>query len=319
MPQRIAASAAPDQSPSTFRRIALAARAVADADPDEIETTARQLGESRRYLAPLAWAAGAIMLLVRGIKLLLLNWRLTLIELVPAIWVWLVMWDLRQHALRNDAFRQITVGGMIVLALLTVAASVAAFWWNTVFAFAITHAQARIAPAVRQARPHLPRLIRAGVVLGILLAVAAVVVPRIDSALPYLIAIVAVYALMLISFVAIPARILGAKKRRLKPKEAIGRWTVGGALSAVAMTPGFVLDRVGLILLGVPNHSKRPRNPTLHKVLAGDNDSRSRTVSLQPTPPAKESPTIRVQPRAAALLHHRHHDECRDGYTILCG
>src|SRR5262249_14233783 len=51
----------------------------------------------------------------------------------------------------------------------------------------------------------------------------------------------------------VPARILGAKKQRLKPKEAVGHWTVGGALSAVAMTPGFILDRIGLILLGVPN------------------------------------------------------------------
>jgi hypothetical protein len=50
--------------------------------------------------------------------------------------------------------------------------------------------------------------------------------------------IIAVYALMLVSFVAVPARILGAKKKRLRPKEAAGRWTVGGALSAVAMTPG---------------------------------------------------------------------------------
>jgi hypothetical protein len=43
------------------------------------------------------------------------------------------------------------------------------------------------------------------------------------------------------------------KKHKVPPKEAIGRWTVGGALSAVAMSPGFVLDRVGLILLGVPH------------------------------------------------------------------
>lgn len=51
-----------------------------------------------------AWATGAMVLLVRGVKLLFLNWRVTLIDLVPAVWVWLVMWDLKQHALRNDAF-----------------------------------------------------------------------------------------------------------------------------------------------------------------------------------------------------------------------
>jgi hypothetical protein len=60
------------------RRIRLArativrlARAVADADSAQIESAARQLGHSRLYLAPLAWAAGALVLLVRGVKLLL--------------------------------------------------------------------------------------------------------------------------------------------------------------------------------------------------------------------------------------------------------
>jgi hypothetical protein len=79
---------------------------VADADPTDIEAAARQLGESRRYLAPVAWAAGALVLLVRGVKLLFLNWRLTLVEFVPAAWLWLVMWDLKQHALRHAAFRE---------------------------------------------------------------------------------------------------------------------------------------------------------------------------------------------------------------------
>jgi stage V sporulation protein SpoVS len=67
-----------------------------------------------------------------------------------------------------------------------------------------------------------------------------------------LIAIGGLYALMFISFVAVPARILGVKKNKLPPRQAIGSWTVGSALSAVAMTPGFVLDRLGLILLGIP-------------------------------------------------------------------
>src|SRR5262249_53376787 len=173
--------------------------------------------------------------------------------LVPAAWVWVVMWDLRQHDLRSDAFRHITLGGVTVLAVLAIAASFAAFWCNTIFAFAITRPRPRIAPAARQARPYLTRIVRAGILMGLILAVGAIVVPRIDSGLVYLIALVALYALMLVSFVVVPARILGVKKHKLQPKEAVGRWTVGGALSAVAMTPGFLLDRAGLILLGVPH------------------------------------------------------------------
>lgn len=230
-----------------------AARAVADADPAAIEESALQLGESRRYLAPVAWAAGALVLLVRGVKLLILNWRLTLVELVPAAWVWLVMWDLKQHTLRGEAFRQLTVGGLLLMAAVSVAASIASFWCNTVFAFAISERPPRIAPAARQAKPHRPRILRAGTLMGITLVIGATAIPRIDSAWLYLSAIGALYAVMLISFVAVPARILGVRKQRLPPKQALGRWTVAMALSAVAMTPGFVLDRLGLILLGVPH------------------------------------------------------------------
>jgi hypothetical protein len=235
-----------------WSRVAATARAVADADPAAIESAARTFGESRRYLAPLAWAAGALVLLVRGIKLLLLNWRLTLIELVPAAWLWLIMWDLKQHALRGAAFRDLTVGGIVVVGVIAVAASIASFWCNTVFAFAISNPHPLIRPAVAQARPHMRRLVVAGAALGVLLTIGAFVLPRIGPTWLFVLAIGGLYAVTLISFVAVPARVIGVKKQKLPPREALGRMTVGGALSAVAMTPGFLLDRLGLLLIGVP-------------------------------------------------------------------
>lgn len=235
-----------------LKRLVRMVRAVAEADASKIESAARALGESRRYLAPVAWAAGAIVLVIRGIKLLVVNWRLSLIQLVPAVWVWLVMWDLKQHALRGAAFREFTVGGAVLLGIAAVAASVAAFWCNTVFAFAIQRQPPAIAPAARQANAFLMKIVSSGSFVGVLLAVAALAVPRIGSTWLYVVMLGAVLGVMLISFVAIPARIIGVKRQRLPPRQAVGRWAAGGALSAVAMTPGFVLDRVGLILLGVP-------------------------------------------------------------------
>jgi hypothetical protein len=234
------------------RRLVRTARAVADADPTQIESTARQLGESRRYLAPLAWAAGTIVLLVRGVKLLVLNWRLTLIELVPALLVWVVMWELKHHTLRAVPFREVTLGGLLVMAAVAVLASVAALWCNTVFGFAITHPRPLIAPAVQQTRPFLRRITTFGAAVGLLLSLAAAALPRIDRPLFSLLLICGVTAMMLIAFVAIPARILGARKQRLPPRQAIGSWAASSALSAVAMGPGFLLDRIGLLLLGMP-------------------------------------------------------------------
>jgi hypothetical protein len=56
---------------------------------------------------------------------------------------------------------------------------------------------------------------------------------------------------MLISLVAVPARIIGVRREKLPARQAVGRTAAGSALSAVAMTPGFVLDRIGIVLLGV--------------------------------------------------------------------
>jgi len=41
------------------------------------------------------------------------------------------------------------------------------------------------------------------------------------------------------------------RRQKLPPKQALGRAAASAALSAVAMGPGFILDRVGLILIGV--------------------------------------------------------------------
>lgn len=235
----------------TLGRVLRAARAVADADPVEIEATARQLGESRRWLAPVTWAAGTVVLLLRGIRLLLLNWRLTLIELFPAALVWVVMWDLKAHTLRGVPFRDLSVGGGLLLAVLAVAACIASFWCNTVFGFAIVPDEPRIRPAVQQTKPFLGRIVLAGLVVGLLLAVASIVVPRTGSGWLYALSLGATWSVLLISLVAIPARIIGVRRRKQQLKEKVGYWATSGTLSAVAMTPGFLLDRLGVILLGV--------------------------------------------------------------------
>ena len=227
------------------------AQAVAEADPQTIESAARRFGESRPFLAPVAWAAGTIVLLVRGVKLLLLNWRLTLIQVVPAAWIWIVMWDLKQHTLRGAPFRQITLGGMIAVVVAAILVSIAAFWCNTVFAFAIDTPPPKIRPATRKANKHWIQITVFGTVVGLALGVAAAVVPRLDETWLYILTLGAVLSVMLISFVAVPARIIGRKPQKLPPKQAIGRTATGWALSGVAMAPGFVLDRIGLIMLGV--------------------------------------------------------------------
>jgi hypothetical protein len=250
----------PDDQPAPSRRreswgaqLAGLIRAIVNADPAAIEAAARDLGESRRMLTPLAWAASTIVLLLQGIKLLIMNWRLSLIQLVPATWVWLATWDLKRHLLHGGSFAHLTFFERLALAAAVVAYTIAAFWCNTVFAYAIDGPPPpRIAPAFRKARQGRRTVLAAGLVIGTALALAVVVVPRYVGVWLFSLTLGAVLAVMLISFVAVPARILGVKKQqKLPPREALGRAAAGGTLSAVAMAPGFLLGRIGLILLGL--------------------------------------------------------------------
>ena len=226
--------------------------AIANADPSAIENATRQLGESKKFLAPVAWAAGTMVLLVHGIKLLILNWRLSLVQLIPAAWIWLATWDLKEHLLHGSSFAHLPLLARIVLALTIVAFTIVSFWCNAVFAFAIDGPPPpRVLPAWRRARDEGRQLVLSwGLVVGGALAFATIAVPRIAGVWVFSLILSAVLAVMLISFVAVPARIIGIKTERLPPREAVGRVAAGGTLSAVAMTPGFLLARFGLILLG---------------------------------------------------------------------
>lgn len=227
-------------------------RSVADADAQSLEVNARTLGESKRWLAPVAWGAGTIVLLVRGVKLLLLNWRLSLIQLVPAIWVWLAMWDLKVHALHGRHLAHLPFPARIALIIGVLLLSVAAFWCNATFAFALdAPGRPRIGPAFQRANDHRSTIIRAGLLVGSALAFAVVIVPRTGRLWLFSGVLSIVIGVMLISFVAIPARIIGVKPPKLTPRESVSRAAIGGTLSAVAMGPGFILDRIGLILLGL--------------------------------------------------------------------
>ncbi len=100
--------------PTTARRLTRlvqAVRAVADADPVQIEATARRLGSSRRYLAPIAWVAGMLVLVVRGLKVLVSNYRLLLLELIPAAWVWVTIKDLHHQKLLDGPLRSPSASG----------------------------------------------------------------------------------------------------------------------------------------------------------------------------------------------------------------
>ncbi|MGZ4316102.1 MAG: hypothetical protein ACXVRS_09740, partial [Gaiellaceae bacterium] len=52
-------------------------------DDDAVQQMVLELSRRHRIFAPLALVVGAIAMLFEGVKLLVTNWRLTLVQLLP--------------------------------------------------------------------------------------------------------------------------------------------------------------------------------------------------------------------------------------------
>ena len=179
-----------------------------------MEQAVLQLSRSRRLFAPLALGAGLVVMLFDGVKLPFTNWRLTLIQVIPAMWIWLAMLDLKAHVLRGKSFHVVHGPVVIALVLAVAAVTAACFFLNAVFAFAVAAGTASD-PAGVHPGPVQPR--RGPV--------------------------------MMVCYVAVPARLIGMKTAHSK-RDKLTLTAVGGAISAVVCTPPYALGRIGLLMLG---------------------------------------------------------------------
>src|SRR5262245_659000 len=64
-------------------------------DEGAVEAAVFELSRSRRVFAPLVFGVGAFVMLFQGVRLLFFNWRLTLVQVLPAMWVWVAFLDLK--------------------------------------------------------------------------------------------------------------------------------------------------------------------------------------------------------------------------------
>jgi uncharacterized membrane protein len=195
------------------------------------------------------FAIGAFVMLFQGLQLLFSNWRLTLIQVLPAMWIWLALLDLKQHVFRGKEFHAWHGSVEVLLVVGITLVTAACFYLNAVFAFAISQpGEPQIRPAFTLARRHLGVVLGFGVVVGLAFGVSAVVVPRWGPPW-FAISLGIVVGVMMLTYVTVPARIVGIKpggSRRDKMAAAV----IGGTLGALVCTPAYVIGRLGILLLG---------------------------------------------------------------------
>ncbi len=224
--------------------------AIRDGDESTVEKAIVGLSQRSRWLAPLALVVGAFAMLFQGVKLLVTNWRLTLVQILPAMWIWAAMLDIKVHVFHGKQFHIIR-GPLLLPALLGVAAITAAsFFLNAVFAFAISKpGKPEIRPAFAKARGHLGTIISYGFVIGIALGFAALVVQR-WGLFWYALALSAVVAVMMVAYVSVPARLVGMKSDRSR-RDKLTAAAVGGAIGATVCSPPYAMGRLAILMLGI--------------------------------------------------------------------
>jgi hypothetical protein len=250
-----APSGGADRSPRrrhlTRAQVGQFVQAVRDSDRAAVDEMVLRLSRSRPWLAPLALAVGAFAMLFDGVKLLFTNWRLTLIQVLPAMWIWAAMFDLKAKVLRGKQFIGLSGPAMTIWLVVGITVITAAsFYLNAVFAFAIVEpGRPAIRPAFTKARSHLPIVLGSGAIVGVLLGLSAIVVPRYWGGLFWFaFSLSIVIGIMMVCYVAVPSRLIGIKPVQSK-RDKLTASVVGGAVGAVICTPPYALGRIGLILL----------------------------------------------------------------------
>jgi hypothetical protein len=241
--------------------------AIRENDERKVEQAVLQLARTRRIFAPLALAVGAFVMLFSGLRLLVTNWRLMLVQVLPAMWLWAATYDLKAKVLRGQPFHDIRGPIVLVLFAAVVLITIAAFYLNAAFAFAISQpGSPDLRAGFGQARGHVRAVTGWGTGVGLALAVATMLAPRWGLGW-FALLLGIVLAVMMVCYVAVPARIVGVQTAKPARTAQSGRAAqlagaaqsgraaqlagaaVTGLFGAIVCTPPYVLARVGIYLL----------------------------------------------------------------------
>ncbi len=251
---------APESSPADAKSVTVRERTtttivrlvnvIRGSDEQDVEEALLQLSQSRRWLAPLALIIGAFLMLFQGLKLLITNWRLTLVQIVPAMWIWIAMLDIKIHLMHGHQFN-VLKGPILIPPILAVTLITAAsFYLNGVFAFAISVPGApEIRPAFAKANHHLKTILAWGCAIGLALSFSSLIATRWGK-WPFAISQSIVVGIMMVTYLAVPARMVGVDTKKRSRRDTLAASAVGGAVGAVVCSPPYMLGRLGILMLG---------------------------------------------------------------------
>ncbi len=225
-------------------------RAIREGDQAEIEEAVLRVSRRSRWLAPLALTVSTLALLLDGFRLIFSNWRLTVMQVLPAMWVWIAMFDFKVHVFHGRSTHLVMGWKAWVAALLVAGITVIAFYVNAISAFAIMAPGGPSIPEGREsARRNWRPIVMSGLIVGLMLGWATVFAARHGK--PWFALSLGIsVGLLMLCYVSVPARLLGTDMKALSRKDKVVSAAVTGAISGVAAAPAYVISRVGILMLG---------------------------------------------------------------------
>jgi hypothetical protein len=238
---------------------------IRDGDEHTIEDAVLQLSKKRRIFAPLALAVGAFVMLFSGLRLLVTNWRLMLVQVLPAMLIWATTMDLKLHVFQGEEFHDFSRPIVLVLFAAAVLVTTAAFYLNAAFAFAVSQpGSPQLRTGFEEARKHARAILCWGAGTGLALWVAAILAPRWGLGW-FTLLLGIVLGVLMVCYIAVPARIAGVGTGKTANAAQPGR----DKLAAAAVSG--VLGR--RLRAAVCNSQDRPGAPGQQRpVLARDSD-----------------------------------------------
>jgi hypothetical protein len=222
---------------------------VVSSDDATIAREFHRLTRSHRALAPLAFTFTALSMLIDGLRLLISNRRLLFISIPGAAWIWLSMYDLKAHVLHGRSLRVVKGPVLIPFAIAIVAITIACFYLNAVFAFAVEGPRPPdLRRAFARARANTKPVLVAGSLVGFLLAFATLVSPRWGHPW-FTLALSIVVGVLMVSYVAVPARLIGARSDAPR-RDRLTASVMSTVIGTTVCTPPYLVLRLGILMLG---------------------------------------------------------------------
>jgi hypothetical protein len=171
------------------------------------------------------------------------------VEILPAMWIWAAMLDLKAHVLHGREFHVLRGPLLIPIILVIAAITAASFFLNAVFAFAISQpGHPDIRPAFGLAKRHKGIVSGWGFAIGLALGFSTMIVQRWGLRW-FALSLGVVVGILMVTYVLIPSRLVGVKPTASR-RDKLTAAAVGGAVGAAVCSPPYFLGRVAILMLG---------------------------------------------------------------------